>query len=340
MKVLLRADAGMDTGTGHVMRCLTIGEELRARGHYVVLDGSLGEIDWLERRVAALGIPRNTSAPGGLDVEAIAATADVVVVDSYVISAADISRLNDLIPVVAVIDGDDRGIRAAAYVDSNLGAESRPYPSHVAARLLGGNRYLLVRRELRELRRDAPRTPPASPTVLCLMGGSDPTGAMPRVATSLRGLPEQVKLILVTAPAWHDSVRKAIGSRRNTSVVAPTPMLRDLLARTDLVVSAAGTTAWDVCTIGTPAVFIAIVANQRPGLNAVAAAGVAPTIDASDDPAAITAVSGLVEDLLANPGLRAAYAARCSELFDGRGAERVADAMEELARERLPAIAD
>jgi spore coat polysaccharide biosynthesis predicted glycosyltransferase SpsG len=273
-------------------------------------------------------------------VEAIAETADVVVVDSYVIAADDVSRLNELIPVVAVIDGDDRGIRAATYVDSNLGAESWPYPPHVAARLWGGSRYVLVRRELRDLHRGPPRTLPASPTVLCLMGGSDPTGAMPRVAASLGSLPERVELILVTARAWQDSVREAVGSRSNTSVVAPTPMLSDLLGRTDLVVSAAGTTAWDICTIGMPAVFIAIVANQRPGLNAIAAAGVASTIDASDDPGAIAAVSGLVDDLLADAALRAAYAARCSELFDGRGAERVADAMEELARERLPAAVD
>ena len=49
MKVAFRADASIEIGTGHVMRCLTLADRLRAGGvrtHFLCrpLDGHLGEL--------------------------------------------------------------------------------------------------------------------------------------------------------------------------------------------------------------------------------------------------------------------------------------------------------
>jgi hypothetical protein len=49
MNVVFRVDASIQMGTGHVMRCLTLGEELRRQGHdcrFVCRDhwGHLGEL--------------------------------------------------------------------------------------------------------------------------------------------------------------------------------------------------------------------------------------------------------------------------------------------------------
>lgn len=260
----------------------------------------------------------------------VAGSADILIVDSYEIPARDISRLNKNIPVVAVIDGDDRGIRASAYLDSNLGAEKAHYPVHVAERLWGGSRFALVRRELREIRRPPGRSLSELPTVLCVMGGSDPRGAIPRVTASLRDLPERVRLILVAAPRWHDLVVDLVASRANAVVVPPTPSLGALLAQADIVVSATGTTAWDVCAIGLPAVFVAVVDNQRSGLRAIVDAGLAIGVDASDDLALVDVIGSQVSRLIEDEALRNSYAGRCCELFDGRGVERVVDAIERL----------
>ncbi len=56
MRILLRSDAGVQTGTGHVMRCLTLAEELLGRGHEVVLLGSIGDVAWLREQVADSGV--------------------------------------------------------------------------------------------------------------------------------------------------------------------------------------------------------------------------------------------------------------------------------------------
>lgn len=332
MRFLLRADAGVQTGTGHVMRCFALAEELMARDHEVVLRGALGGVGWLRDQVAAAGLQHQESPGDELDVPGIDAEGwDAVVVDSYTIDTTLIGELDSSTPVLAIIDGDDRGIAASLYLDQNLGAEHQPRRPEVTRALLAGSRYSLVRRSVQGLRRDADRALPSSPSVLAFMGGSDPLGAMRSVASSLLALPEHVGLTLVTAQAWQADVAAITGARAGARILDPTSELPRLLAHADLVVSATGTSAWDICTIGIPAVFAAVVDNQQAGLRTIVESGVGLGIDASDDLAALDGVAGLVQLLIEDSALRHEQVRACLRDFDGRGAARVSDELERAA---------
>jgi len=127
MRFLLRADAGTQTGTGHVMRCLALAEELIGRDHEVMLRGALGGIDWLHKHVAAAGLPHDDAPLDTLDAVRTAEEGwDAVVVDSYTIGPSEVSRLNELTPVLAIIDGADRGIAARRYLDQTWAQRFRP----------------------------------------------------------------------------------------------------------------------------------------------------------------------------------------------------------------------
>jgi spore coat polysaccharide biosynthesis predicted glycosyltransferase SpsG len=52
MRLVFRADASLEIGTGHVMRCSAIAEEAIAQGLDCILVGSLGGVHWLEKRYA------------------------------------------------------------------------------------------------------------------------------------------------------------------------------------------------------------------------------------------------------------------------------------------------
>lgn len=84
MRLVFRADASPDIGTGHVMRCSAIAEEAIARGIECLLVGSLGGIPWLEERYANIKcrvIPVKDFSNSQV--------ADVLVVDSYALSTDD-----------------------------------------------------------------------------------------------------------------------------------------------------------------------------------------------------------------------------------------------------------
>src|SRR5690606_34891981 len=110
-----------------------------------------------------------------LDVELIRAfAADWVAIDSYWIAADAISRLNEEVPCVAIIDGDNRGIDATLYVDQNLGAETMSWPENVRTRLLSGARFSMIRDAVLDQRRAQPEKLRHNPAhVVTFMGGTD-----------------------------------------------------------------------------------------------------------------------------------------------------------------------
>src|SRR5690606_4872523 len=102
--------------------------------------------------------------------------------------------------------------------------------------------------------------------------------------------------------------------------------LPEILGSADVVVSAAGTSAWDVCTMGRPAVLVGVVENQSAGLARALEAGVALGVDATLESSDRTGT--LLARLLDDQDVRRAVVERALAVFDGRGVERVANALE------------
>jgi spore coat polysaccharide biosynthesis predicted glycosyltransferase SpsG len=332
MKVVLRADSGIEQGTGHLMRCLTLAEELVARGHEVELVTSRLTIPWLANAVAVTGIPVHECIPDQLSSELLRSLRpDWVVVDSYRISADEISRLAGVVRVLAIVDNDHRGIDAALYLDQNLGAELIDRPKDIADRFLSGARFALVRDALLAERKSSVDVKRTTPNVLCFMGGTDPTLASIAIAAALAPLPHRFRLTVLAPLAEHPALADLLNARADVDLRVPTLDLPSLLGASDVVISAAGTSAWDVCAIGVPALLVAVVANQQASVREAARRGLVLGLDATlATDSAFEQVGQLVARLLDDRELREGLSSRCLEAFDGLGKARVVDALENI----------
>lgn len=328
MRVVFRADAGVAEGTGHVMRCLTLAEELLRRGHEVHFVTQPIPIPWLNRVVAGSGVIVHVAESRAVSVEQISGLQpDWLVVDSYEIPSADISSANEVIRVLAIVDGDDRGIDATLYLDQNLGAEERLTSRD--ERFLCGSRFALVRQAIVRARRNEPWNVETPKKVVCFMGGTDPFGGIVSVAGSIAHLERDIDLTVVAPDHLHSAVRSAVSQTTRLTLLPLTPSLPSLLAGADIVVSAAGTSAWDICTLGIPAVLVAVVENQRTSFRAATSRGVAIGVNAIDKgTAALSNVGPMVEALLDDRELRRRVSDAALETFDGEGAGRVAARLE------------
>jgi spore coat polysaccharide biosynthesis predicted glycosyltransferase SpsG len=311
-----RCDAGARRGVGHLVRCVALAEELRARGVDVVFLGAARGSEWARAQLADRGLPLIAAPrrPAALAALARELRLDAVVLDSYDLPADTGAELRDAgLAVLAIVDGDPRGQEADLYLDQNLGAEHRPFPPPISGERLAGARYVLLRDSVR--RRIRVRSAAATPRVLCFFGGTDSAGVVPAWTEALRatGVPFEGTVV---SPA-------PFAAGGPITVIPPTDRLPELMAEADLVVTAAGSAIWELLYLGVPTALSWVADNQLIGYEELVARGVAAGLGRTPDAAAVAVLTRL----LAHRATREEQGRRGRGLVDGKGRERVADAL-------------
>jgi spore coat polysaccharide biosynthesis predicted glycosyltransferase SpsG len=327
----IRTDAGAQRGVGHLVRCVALAEELLERGVAVKFLSDLGGLPWAEQQLTRRGLPWHPAPfdPVGLVAACDRLGLDALVIDSYTLppeQSVAVRRTGRA--VLAIVDGDFRGQTADIYVDQNLDAVIDVED----ALGLAGLDYALLRRAVRQLRPlDAPVHPrPRTPKVVAFFGGTDAYRAAPQVARLLTATGAAFDATVIAAD---DSLRQDLlavrpGPGQHFEIISPTDDLPRLLAGADLAVSASGTSTWELLCLGLASALVWVVDNQIAGYERAVANGFAAGLgrlgqftDRSAD---------VLRELLTRPGSRTALATRAWSAVDGRGVERVADAL--LAR--------
>lgn len=334
--VALRIDAGGSLGVGHAVRCLALGQELRARGVTVTVLGSIA-VPWVGELAVQAGIDVRR-APG--DPDALAELVgrlgiDAVVIDGYEIDPRTGARLRaDGVRVLAMVDEEfGAGQEADVYVDQNLGARP-PAPSAAppGATSLAGLDHVLLRDSVLD-RRTATRPEREKPRCLTVFGGTDPARAGEVVVPLLlaTGVPLEVIAVTPDPAAAGRLAGLRPGTGQTLDVVGPVPDLPGVAVQTDLTITASGSSVWELLCLGVPTAVVCVADNQRGGYAATGRTGAALPLGElaalRTDPAERDAAVARLRGLLLDAAERGRLAARGRELVDGRGRERVADAL-------------
>jgi spore coat polysaccharide biosynthesis predicted glycosyltransferase SpsG len=317
MRLVFHCDASASVGLGHAMRCVAIAEAAIALGHdpwFALPVDSVALPIVLGRRLA---IEPPVASDGG---HATSMDADVIVFDGYSFTNSDFSRARSAGSRVAAIVDDPVGRIDVDVVICPDGVDGASFELPNGCVLLAGVEFAPIRREFVTMRRV--RDPGAS-TLLVTLGGADPRGALPFVLDALdRARPfDEVRVVIGPAAAPLDRERPWLVELRDVRDMAT------VMDGADAAISASGTTAWELATLGVPSAIFRVAENQRR-LHAI-------TVDAG---AALDAgvFSGGFDDLesvverLADPRVQHALGQRALELVDGRGGSRVASAITDL----------
>ena len=332
MRIAIRADSSSTIGTGHVMRCLTLTEELLANGHTVAFYTSEIEVTWLRNLISEFDIEMHYVEESSLSIEQFSSfNPDWIVVDSYVIPSAEISALSEEVRTLAIVDLDTRGISADLILDQNLNSENAVWPEDVFNKLLAGSKYSLIRSKILSSRRPQPwKFKQQTPNILCFMGGSDPTGTIIPIAEALSKLSLDFTATIVCTPQWQAGVHKQLSHDSRVSIVEPTSEIHRLYSMADLVVSAAGSSAWEICTLGIPSLLISVADNQQLPLNQISEAKLALTLDrlSTEKDKFVQEIKESLELLILDEKLREELSINSSKHFDGEGKKRVVQSLE------------
>ena len=300
-KIAIRVDASIQIGIGHVMRCLTLADVLKAKGiecHFICREhpGNLiAEIEIRGHKVHRLimldhgyeekkfdsGLNTHSHWLGSswqTDAEMTASflenlIPEWLVVDHYGLDFRWESAVRKYCNKLMVIDDlADRKHDCDLLLDQTFGRKDTDYENLVSdnSELLLGAQYALLRPEFLEWRVYSliRRTKPRLKQILVSMGGVDPDNVTGRVleALSTCELSKDVKIIVVmgaTAPHIEAVKRQAESMLIPTEVKVNVTKMAELMSNSDLAIGAAGATTWERCCLGLPTIQIVIADNQE-----------------------------------------------------------------------------
>jgi UDP-2,4-diacetamido-2,4,6-trideoxy-beta-L-altropyranose hydrolase len=337
--LLIRADASIAIGTGHVMRCLALAQSWQDAGGRVAFAMAEATAAIRERLADESCEVLTVSSAAGTPADAAQTIvfarerqAEWIVADGYNFAAEYQSWLKEAGCKLLLLDdyGQARHYCADLVLNQNVNANETLYANRdPSTRLLLGPHYCLLRREFAAWRDWKREVPEAARRILVTMGGSDPENITARVVDALasRGLRALEAVVVIGGSNPHselegrldDDPDKRIRFRRDVTNIA------ELMAWADVAVASAGTTCWELCLLGLPSLLVDVAENQTELASGLDRRGCA--IHVGDRRVSAEMIADQLKRLMESQAVRESLARRSRELVDGGGAMRVSSAV-------------
>ena len=356
-KIVFRCDASIQIGSGHVMRCLTLADELSRQGAESFFicrqhDGSLIEI-LQQRGYQVYTLPLEHGS--GIESESKATLAhadwlastqhrdaelsisivkaiqpDWLIVDHYALDESWEKRLKPYCKKLMVIDDlADRKHDCDVLLDQNFGRDPQDYAAYVNedCELLCGSNYALLRPEFAEWRSYSleRRQHNKLASILINLGGVDKDNITTKILKGLqtKSLPDHCSMNIVmgsTSP-WIEAVKQQAAIMQwRTVVKVGVNNMAEIMANSNLAIGAAGSTSWERCCLGLPTIMLVLADNQQVIASALEAVGAALIFDITMLEAEPLAFAQGIESVA--PKMRE-MSKTASKVTDGLGASRL-----------------
>lgn len=342
----MRCDASVTGGVGHVMRSIALAEGLLAIGIEVIFFGDLQGVALAEEEVRSHGLSLHPAptTPSALVDHLSRLRIQALIVDSYTVTPDFHAAVRSSgRPVVAIVDSAVPALDADLLINQNLGAEAAMATPH-RGRVLAGVRYALLRSSVTALRPDQPPEAAAGPVrVLVVLGGTDVRAAATTAAQRVLecGYAVCLDVVCASAPIRDRVLSLPTGPNQQVRALAPRADIASVAVRADLVLTATGTTVWELACLGRPMALVTVADNQLPGYRKIVenglGLGLGPVDNLEEHP---ETVRQQLSDLLSSQDRRSALARATHHLVDGRGRDRVAAEVSPLLVHRLASNCD
>jgi len=285
MKVIFRVDASLEMGIGHVMRCLTLANELKQQNHEIIfICRELTGNHILLIKYPVLVLPKNDNFQSdGLylnwlgvtqeqdaeqTIKVIPKNIDLLIVDSYALDEIWHKQLKPYTKKIMVIDDlADRQFDCNVLLNQNLGTQIEDYKDKVLnnCELLLGCDYALLRPEFPNLREKAlikRKNTKVIKNILISMGGSDITN---KTYDILQEVSDDLNIVVILGgiSPHNKMIKNYAKSRKNVKVVVDADNISRLMFDADLAIGAGGSTSWERCCLGLPTLLYVLAENQR-----------------------------------------------------------------------------
>ncbi len=321
--------------TGHLMRCLSIaeaavemGEEItiisadeypssmvNEKGYHHIVLGT----DWRDMKSELPAMKKY------IDDNAV----KVLLIDSYQVTEEYLRELNTVTKVFYIDDLNECICHVTGLINYACYADDMKYDTE-GTEYYKGCMYAPLRKMFRDCK---PRIATKKPDRLLVMsGGSDPCDMIGRTLDVIRdNLPDRYSEMTFICGRYYENPeelkrRAAKGGtdfEKRVNIISTVENMREYLEKADVVISAGGTTMYEVCAVGVPTISFLLADNQRYNVNWLNEHEIIPYAgDARTDAVEMNIVDILkrYDDIDTING----YSKRMQGLVDGLGAVRLA----------------
>lgn len=313
MHIVFRVDASLQAGAGHVMRCLTLADALRAtgahcsficrqhpgnlislvqaRGYHVVPLSTPHQVASQDAQPYAqwLGASWQEDAQQTLAaIRTCSTTPQWLVVDHYALDERWENAVKSAGQRMLVIDDlANRPHNADILIDQTFERNPEDYralvPQHCVRKC--GIENVLLRPEFDEWRPTSleRRTPATLKKILVSLGGVDKDNISRQILLAIDQCKPptdiEVCLVLGESSPWIAEMRQFIKTLQyKVELKVAVDNMAELLAACDLAIGAAGTSAWERCCLGVPTIMLVLADNQREIAARLSASGAAQLV--------------------------------------------------------------
>lgn len=284
VNVAIRADGSPSMGMGHIMRCLSLAKAFACAGCKVIFftkyESGLKAIK--NAGFEAHQLHSAGEGTGGLDYgtpedlkdelrEVIPLIeknlTDVFIVDSYNVNEEYFHRLRENVRKLVYIDDVNKFTYPVdVLINGNITGKYLDYKKYRENEvLLTGPEYNLIRDEFqgisrRVINRDAKE-------IMVTTGGSDPYNTCFEIAGSIAAQEEFAGLAIniVVGSGFHNKLElQELGKlHKNIVLHENVKAMSEIMLRSDMAISAGGSTVYELCACGTPALAVILADNQE-----------------------------------------------------------------------------
>ncbi|MHB8482288.1 MAG: UDP-2,4-diacetamido-2,4,6-trideoxy-beta-L-altropyranose hydrolase [Nitrospiria bacterium] len=298
MNIVIRTDASIQLGSGHVMRCLTLADALRDNGAKVSficrkLRGNL--CDFIEgKKYQIYRLPENQNIIDDVnkdkqilknrnysdcpmdtnETQSIlknwGETIDWLIIDHYVLGNEWETQMRPYVKKIMVIDDlANRSHNCDLLLDQNMykNMETR-YDGLVPrnCKKLLGPQFALLRPEFKAARKNLRTRDGNIKRILIFFGGTDPTNETQKALEAIQVLNKtdiDVDVVVGASNPHKEQISRICANLQNTSYHCQVENMAELMVMADLAVGAGGSTTWERCCLGLPSIIIVVAKNQE-----------------------------------------------------------------------------
>jgi UDP-2,4-diacetamido-2,4,6-trideoxy-beta-L-altropyranose hydrolase len=357
MNIVFRTDAAQHIGSGHVMRCLTLAEELRNGGVMVKFitrehKGNLNELiidkgfdleslsvqedlqESLRGYEKWLGTTQEVDAQKTIE-KVKNQKNDWLIIDHYALDKVWEEKLRPYADKIMVIDDlanrtHDCDILLDQNLFSNMEARYQGKTPDKCIKLLGPQ-YALLGRDYYKLRKQVKVRSLPIENVLIFFSNLDLKNLTSVALSALYTIDANFKSIDVViskkSPNYKE-VKNIIMQLPNAHLHSDIVTLAPLIVKADLAIGAGGSTHWERLCLGLPTLVITIAENQQPVSNELHKIGLIELIGHFDT---VTKrdIGSAVKKILSHHGF-AAWSTKCISSSARNGTKSVVDVILKL----------